>query len=393
MPLEPALRARFQNPTPLAAGLRATFVFATGPSGTYAVRLRDGVAKVTRVEPGAERSVRDASCTITVPGAVLSSILAGKRAGLDSFLDGSLTVRGNLALALQLDDLFEHPPRPIAFPRARRIVAHGVDTFYIEAGEGFPVLFLHGLGATNSSMLPCFAGLAGQYRVIAPDNPGFGESAKPLRAYHPKFFAEWVVALMDRLGLERAHLVGNSMGGRISLEVALRYPDRVGKLGLLCPSMAFRRLRHAVPIVKLLAPELALAAAVVPRAVVAKVLDLLFQDPRRMQPNRMDAAVDEFLRVYRTPRGRIAFLSATRQIYLEEAFGEHGFWDRLPALARPSLFLFGDSDLLVPDAFLKHVQDAVPAARCVRLHQCGHVPQFEHPALTNELLLDFLRDV
>jgi pimeloyl-ACP methyl ester carboxylesterase len=387
MPLEPALRARFQNPTVLGRDLRATFVFETGATGTYGVRVRDGVAKIARGE------TRKPTCTVTVPGLVLRAILEGKRSGIDAFLDGSLTVRGNLALALQLDDLFEHPPRPVTFPRARRIVAHDVETFVLEAGEGFPIFFLHGLGATNSSMLPPFAGLSRSYRTIAPDLPGFGETAKPLRAYHPAFFARWLIDLMDRLQLPRAHLVGNSMGGRIALEVALRYPDRVGKLGLLCPSMAFRKLRHAVPIVKLLAPQLAIAPLTVPRIVVRHALDLMFHDPRRVPTSRMEAATDEFLRIYGTPRGRIAFLSAMQQIYLEDAFGERGFWDRLPSLARPALFLFGDSDLLVPDAFLKHVQDAVPSARCVRLHQCGHVPQFEHPALTNELLDGFFRDV
>jgi pimeloyl-ACP methyl ester carboxylesterase len=103
-----------------------------------------------------------------------------------------------------------------------------------------------------------------------------------------------------------------------------------------------------------------------------------------------EAAIDEFLRIFATPRGRMAFFSAARQIYLEEAYGEDGFWDRLPALSRPALFLWGDRDQLVPSGFARHVTEAVPGARSIVLEDCGHVPQFEHPELTHRLTREFL---
>ena len=107
-----------------------------------------------------------------------------------------------------------------------------------EAGAGDPVLLMHGLGATKVSFLPTVAALAGEFRTIAVDLPGFGDSVKPLRApYDPAYFARAMVALLDALELERAHLVGNSMGGRVTIEVGLRYPERVGRIGLLAPSL------------------------------------------------------------------------------------------------------------------------------------------------------------
>ncbi len=78
--------------------------------------------------------------------------------------------------------------------------------------------------------------LAEHHRVIAIDLPGFGDSVKPLgAAYDAAFFARSVFALMDAMGLERAHLAGNSMGGRVALEMAMTAPDRVGRVVLLSP--------------------------------------------------------------------------------------------------------------------------------------------------------------
>ena len=76
--------------------------------------------------------------------------------------------------------------------------------------------------------------------------------------------------------------------------------------------------------------------------------------------------------------------------YLEEAHGEAGFWDRLSALSRPALFLWGERDQLVPSRFAPHVEAVLPGARSIVLDDCGHVPQFEHPAVTHRLVRDFL---
>src|SRR3989442_13186345 len=77
------------------------------------------------------------------------------------------------------------------------------------------------------------SGLARDHRVIAPDLPGFGDSGKPLRAYHAEFFARWLGGCLDAMGLDPADVIGNSMGGRVALEMGLRWPDRAGRLVLI----------------------------------------------------------------------------------------------------------------------------------------------------------------
>ena len=116
----------------------------------------------------------------------------------------------------------------------------------------------------------------------------------------------------------------------------------------------------------------------------------MFAVPRRVPDPWFVAAGDEFVRVMRMPAHRIAFFCALRQVYLDEAFGERGFWSRLPRLAVPALFIWGNSDRLVPWGFARHVEQAVPAARSVVLESCGHVPHFEHPERTCGLVREFL---
>jgi pimeloyl-ACP methyl ester carboxylesterase len=320
----------------------------------------------------------------------LAAVAEGEESGIHAFLEGRVTICGNLALALRLDGV-DAPERPPHFPRARSVVAADVETFYLDAGRGPVVVLLHGLGATNASMLPTLAALAHDHRVLAPDLPGFGDTEKPVRAYDPAYYARWLLAFLDALGVERAVLVGNSMGGRVAIETGLLAPERVVRLVLFAPSMAFRRFREATWLVRLLAAELAAVPMLIPRMLVMRVLRGMFADPGRLRDAWYEAAADEFARVFATPRGRMAFFSAARQIYLEEAHGGAGFWERLSALAPPALFLWGERDQLVPCAFARHVTAALPGVRSVVLEDCGHVPQFELPATTHRLTREFLQ--
>src|SRR5439155_6602658 len=126
---------------------------------------------------------------VTTRRDTLAEVVSGQRSGVEAFLAGDLVVRGNLALALRFDSLFNPDAVPTRWPRFGTVQARGVRTAYREAGEGPPVVLLHGLGATNASMLPTLWDLARDHRVIAPDLPGFGDSGKPVRAYHAQFFA------------------------------------------------------------------------------------------------------------------------------------------------------------------------------------------------------------
>lgn len=362
----------------------ADLVLDARPIGSWTVHARDG--RVTfKVGRG-----RRPTTTVYADARTLIDVLEGTRSGVSAWLEGDLRMRGNIALALKLEGLLRGPNRPANFARPGRVYAHGVDTFYLEAGRGEPVVLLHGLGSTCSGMLPTLDNLSRDYRVIVPDIPGFGESSKPIRPYHAGFFARWLVALLDELGIDRAHLIGNSMGGRIAIEAALRVPERVDRVALLAPAVAMKKLRQFVPIVRTLRPEMAFVPLAARRSMVLMVTRRLFADPERIDPSWHEAAADEFLRVFSTARGRIAFFSALREIYLDAPHGPRGFWQRLESLSRPTLFIWGDADVLVPAKFARHCERAVPNAQSIVLTDCGHVPHFEHPDLTHRLIREFL---
>ena len=192
------------------------------------------------------------------------------------------------------------------------------------------------------------------------------------------------------MGIGRAHLVGNSMGGRIALELAFNAPERVETVSLLSPALAFLRRRELVPLVKLIRPELAAIPHPLRAARVREHLWSLFARPERLDPTVADIAADEFCRTYRSRSARIAFFAAARNIYLDAPHGERGFWTRLSRLCPPALFIWGDSDRLVPQTFSRHVAEVLPSARQVVLPECGHVPQVELPDEANRLVRDHI---
>jgi len=338
-----------------------------------------------RIVAAGRRPLPDA--TLSADSETWQRIAADLRGGMEAYRAGRLVVRQNLHLGVGFLAATSGATGPGRL-RFQRITTVSGDVSVMTAGVGDPILLLHGLGATKGSFLPTVAALAGSFHTIAVDLPGFGDSYKPLGVpYHPPFFARAIVELMAALGIERAHVVGNSMGGRVALEMGLRYPERVGHLVLLAPSLAWRRERPWAPLVRVLSPELGLVQ-ITPRWVVEAIAHRILPVA---QQTWVRAGVDEFLRAYLTPRGRVAFYAAARQIYLEEPHGSKGFWTRLANLEPPALFIWGKHDGLVPVAFAEHVKSTLPAARHLVL-DCGHVPQIERPAETHAALAAFLRE-
>ena len=391
---EALLRERLRHAQPGGAGpalarARASVTFDAGKDGAWSVGIHDGDLTLT-ASPVARPTTR-----VLASAAVLGDIITGRRAGVDAFLDGDLDVTGNLALSLQLDGMFDTPERPAHFPRAGIALAAGVRTAYLEAGppDAPPVVCLHGLGATNASMLPTMRALSSQYHVILPDLPGHGATEALRAPYDAPYFARWLSGLMDVLRIRSAVLIGNSLGGRISLEVALEVPRRVDALALYAPAVAFRRVRQYVPLVHAVLPEITAFPLPLGVRTAQRGLRMMFADPDRLPERWQRCASEEFVRVFRRPRSRMAFFAALRSIYLDPGFGEGGFWTRLPQLSAPALFLWGDQDRLVPAGFSRHVSEALPSARSMVLEDCGHVPQFEQPELTHQLVREFLSDV
>ncbi|WP_375479569.1 alpha/beta fold hydrolase [uncultured Jatrophihabitans sp.] len=385
--LLPLLRDRLRGTySPLLSDVDATLLFTAGGMANWTVRIEQGRASATGGGPP------HPTTTVRASLPVLRHVFLGERSGVQAFLDGDLTVRGNLALALQLDGLFPGDAADVTRTTTRLVRAGGIDTFYLESGpvDAPPVVLVHGLSATNASMLPLIPALSKDFHVLAPDLPGHGGTQATSAQHAARFLGDWLIAFLRETCDQPAVLVGNSLGGRTSLEAALNSPYEVRGLVLLCPAVAFRKLRQLVPFVRLVPDEIAALPFPIPRRMAMGGLRNLFAHPDRLPEAWLDAAMDEFIRVFSMRPNRLAIFSALRHIYLDEPFGESGFWDRLPALKPPSLFVWGDVDRLVPAGFARFVEEALPTAESIVLADCGHVPQFEYREKTAQLTRDFI---
>jgi pimeloyl-ACP methyl ester carboxylesterase len=349
-----------------------------GDQPAWDVVVADGTAALVAADgrPDAE---------LTADAEVWHRIAADLSSGMHAYRAGRLIVRRNLHAGIGFLAATSGDSGAGRL-RYRRVATGHLGLSILEAGVGPPIVAVHGLGGTKSSFLPTVAALADRFRVIAVDLPGFGDSDKPVgAAYDARFFAQTVADLIEALALDRAHLVGNSLGGRVALEVAMRRPETVGRLGLLAPALAWLRDRKWLSVIRVSQPVLGLVQPT-SRSVVEAIVHQVIPGSDQ---GWAAAGVDEFLRAYMTPPGRVAFYAAARQLYLDEPFGEDGFWPRLEKLGAPALFVWGRRDTLVPLGFARHVAAALPRARHLEL-DCGHVPQIERPRETHAALAQFL---
>jgi pimeloyl-ACP methyl ester carboxylesterase len=370
-------------------GFDATWRIVLGDIGhTWEVRCTSHGARTRKGATGREPDV-----IIGTDAATWMALRSGELSGIQAFSERRLYARGNLDLAIGFEGLFrlENGRRPLL--RIHEVRVPGARISTLTMGAGPDVLLLHGLGSAKSSFFDAAAALSRRHRVHVLDLPGFGASSKPATApYTARYFADTVRATMDALGIARAHVGGNSMGGRVAIELGLRHPERVASLVLLCPAVAFvKRTYH--PLVRIVRPELGLLPHRFAREKVAEHLWSLFADPDAIDPSVADVVVDEFQRIYASPGGRIAFLASARNIYLDAPFGRNGFYGRLSQLEPPALFVWGSHDTVIPPSFGRHVARWLPSAEQIVLDGCGHVPQVERAAQCSGLMERFFARV
>jgi pimeloyl-ACP methyl ester carboxylesterase/putative sterol carrier protein len=349
----------------------------------YRIAIADGRCSVREENPTAP------AARISMDARTWLDLDAGSLSSIDAFLADRLEVRGNVDHAVRMQSLF----RPSARERTPQDLEHvtvdaaGLELSTFAFGQGPPVVLLHGLAATKLSYLPLLPALAERYRVIVPDLPGHGESSKPRSRYTPGYFARVIRAVLDRLDIDQASVMGNSMGGRIALEVATAFPSRVSSLILLDPAAAglpfplYARLLGVLPT--------GVGAVPVPwrKGIVVAAIRQMFADPDRLPKAAYLAAADEFIRIYRKGRARVALLSAMRGLIADDP---EAFWHRAARIEVPTLIVWGRKDRIVPVSLGHRLANAIPDAELVVLPEVGHVPQFEQPEETRRLVLGFL---
>ncbi len=275
----------------------------------------------------------------------------------------------------------------------RRINVGGLTTRYFRAGnDGLPLVLLHGDSASALDWSWVLPTLGATHRVYAPDFPGFGESAKPSLEYSPEFLRQFLVDFIDALGIERAVLVGNSLGGLVSLRFALSRPEQVAALVLVDSSGLGYSVTPALSQLTLpLYGEAAISWCQTPLGAKQRSwlrTSLLFAHPSQVP----DVWLAEQERMAQMP----GFLQATVSSLRAQVnvFGQRQvLLDSLGQLQMPTLVVWGTDDLVFPK---EQAQDAVSRLQqgyLAFIPDCGHLPHIERPELFSAELSKFLNEV
>ncbi len=275
----------------------------------------------------------------------------------------------------------------------RRINVGGLTTRYFTAGnDGLPLVLLHGDGESALDWSWVLPELAATHRVYAPDFPGTGDSAKPKREYSPEFLAQFVGDFLNALEIERAVLVGNSLGGLVALRLALSRFKQVVALALVDSSGLGQSVSPLLS--HLTVPwygEVAIAWAKTPLGAKQRAWSraaLLFAHPSKVP----EAWVEEQERMALLPGFLEASLSSLRAQL--DIFGQRQvLLDSLRQLQMPTLVVWGTDDLVLPKDQAQAAVSRLQQGHLALIPDCGHIPQVERPELFTDKLSKFLAGV
>jgi pimeloyl-ACP methyl ester carboxylesterase len=273
----------------------------------------------------------------------------------------------------------------------RWVILDGQPVNVIELGSGPPLVFVHGLSGSWPNWLEQLPTFAAEHRVITLDLPGFGHSPMPAEQISISGYARLLDRLFDRLGIDAAAVVGNSMGGFVGAELAIAFPQRVERLVLISAAgistfdnsgavRALPVLRRAERVLTAYTAWMASKSDTVARR--PRLRDATLNAVTR-HPSRLPAAlVAEQLR----GSGKPGFMQAL------EANLSYDFRDRLPEIACPTLIVWGEKDRLITVRDASVFAEEIPDSRVVVYEDTGHMSMIERPAAFNALLEEFLKE-
>ncbi|AFT69014.1 putative Hydrolase or acyltransferase (Alpha/beta hydrolase superfamily) [Alloalcanivorax dieselolei B5] len=254
------------------------------------------------------------------------------------------------------------------------VMAGPVNTAYLSAGAGVPVICLHGGGAGAVTWYPSIGPLAQRFHVVAPDIVGYGESDKPDGSYDKAYFSGWLKQFLDALGIAKAHIVGLSQGGAIALQFTLDYPEMVDKLVLVDSGGL-----GAKPPLMSIASMLWLN--IFPSSWANRFYSryILFK-PGNRDPNHERYSVE----VLKTAGGKKAFSQgrgAAVAAFTEEA---------LRRIRNRTLIVWGENDRLFPIESAAKAATIISNAELLGIRDAGHLPMMDQPAMFNRAVVNFL---
>jgi pimeloyl-ACP methyl ester carboxylesterase len=265
-------------------------------------------------------------------------------------------------------------------PAAKDATVLSYKMHYLEAGRGEPVILLHGSGGEGARWMPQIKALSSDFRVIAIDHIGFGQSDKPLTVYHSGVFAGFLRGFMQALGIPRATLIGQSMGAGVALDFVVHHPEMVQRL-VLVDGGGFRSPsdppRAAAP--DWHARQIANAGTLEESR---EYMEKLFYDHRFV--------TDELVEHNLILRLRSAYTAESTATAAARGLG--GVTEaQVRGITAPTLLVWGANDPLSSLATADKLNGAIKGSRKVVFDKAGHYPFLEHADEFNSLVMDFLK--
>lgn len=261
-------------------------------------------------------------------------------------------------------------------PQEKSVTVFGAKINYVEAGDPAKpkVILLHGLGGSIANWAMNTTAIAQNYHVFALDQVGFGKSDKPALKYRVGTYVDFLDKFMAELKIEKASLVGNSMGGWVAAWTAIKYPNRVEKIVLADAAGIVPANFSETQIYQLNNST---------RDEIRANMKLIFATPA-LQNN--EALVDQFMTARVTAGDGGTINSLIESIMRREDFLN----DRLGEIKKPTLIIWGKQDGLLPVADAYTFNKGITGSELLIFDQTGHVPQFEKAADFNKAVLAFL---
>jgi pimeloyl-ACP methyl ester carboxylesterase len=269
-----------------------------------------------------------------------------------------------------------------------------INTCYWAEGQGSPVVLVHGLGGSAAGWLTSFEALSTQHRVYALDLIGHGRTEKPAsgRIDYPDLVL-FVHDFMMELKIKRASIVGHSMGGAITLQLAINYPDSIYKLVLVDTAGLGRQVSSLLRIMSIPVLGEILAS----RAYTPDVNK--FKDELRSGAKNPIYLTDEILEaLYRIEENPTQYKTTLKILrmgvnWMGQKKSLYGpIVQKLPSITCPTLLIWGRQDNVFPFQHGEFAAKTLPDAILETIDDCGHVPMFDQPEISNRLVLEFLRD-
>jgi pimeloyl-ACP methyl ester carboxylesterase len=272
------------------------------------------------------------------------------------------------------------------------VVVHGYRRAYRMAGTGPAVVLLHGIGDNSENWLDTIADLSRDHLVIAPDLLGHGKSDKPRADYSIAAYANGLRDLMTVLGIERATIVGHSLGGGVAMQFAYQFPERVERLVLVGAGGAGPEVS---PLLRLLSTPFAPPVLLPLRVPFAELQVRVALRALQLSGTNLGVDAYELLRVmgsFAAADGRSAFLRTLRAVVdwrgqvvtmLDRCYLSVGF---------PVLIMWGERDAIIPVSHAYRAHAAMPGSRLEIFRGAGHFPHRHEPERFLRLIRDFVAD-